>query len=200
MADIETLTADTRYFAQVAAPGTPSASQGVLYVKTDGKIYFKNDAGTEYDLGTSSTPTFVGARAHHNTTQSINDSAWTALNLNSERYDTDAFHDTATNNSRLTVPSAKDGKYLITANVEFAANGTGVRFVQIFLNGITTIALYGPQPGHATLNNRMSVSTVYDLVATDYVEIRVWQSSGGPLNSNSAANYAPEFTISLLGS
>lgn len=50
MANIETLAADTRYFAEVAAPGTPSAGQAVIYVKSDGKIYLKNDAGTETDL------------------------------------------------------------------------------------------------------------------------------------------------------
>ena len=32
------------------APGTPTSGYGVLYEKNDGKVYFKNDAGTEYDL------------------------------------------------------------------------------------------------------------------------------------------------------
>ena len=50
MADIETLAADTRYYSEVAAPGTPSAGTGVVYAKTDGKLYFKNDAGTETEL------------------------------------------------------------------------------------------------------------------------------------------------------
>lgn len=50
MANIETLAADTRYFAETAAPSTPSSGQGVAYEKSDGKLYFKNDAGTEYDL------------------------------------------------------------------------------------------------------------------------------------------------------
>ena len=35
---------------EVAAPSTPDSGYGVLYEKTDGKPYFKNDAGTEYDL------------------------------------------------------------------------------------------------------------------------------------------------------
>ena len=33
-----------------SAPGTPISGYGRLYAKTDGKIYFKNDSGTEYDL------------------------------------------------------------------------------------------------------------------------------------------------------
>jgi hypothetical protein len=34
-------------FAESAAPGTPASGLGVLYVKADGKVYFKNDAGVE---------------------------------------------------------------------------------------------------------------------------------------------------------
>ena len=32
------------------APSTPSSGEGVIYEKNDGKLYFKNDAGTEYEL------------------------------------------------------------------------------------------------------------------------------------------------------
>ena len=39
-----------------SAPGTPASGYGRTYPKSDGKIYFKNDAGTEYDLtGTAFT-------------------------------------------------------------------------------------------------------------------------------------------------
>jgi hypothetical protein len=47
MANIETLLADTRYFVEVAAPGTPSAANVVLYAKSDGLLYSKDDAGVE---------------------------------------------------------------------------------------------------------------------------------------------------------
>lgn len=36
--------------AEISAPGTPDAGFGRIYPKTDGKLYFKNDAGTESDL------------------------------------------------------------------------------------------------------------------------------------------------------
>lgn len=36
--------------AELGAPATPSAGFGRLYAKTDGKIYFLNDGGAEYDL------------------------------------------------------------------------------------------------------------------------------------------------------
>jgi hypothetical protein len=37
-------------FAESSPPGTPSSGLGVVYEKTDGKLYFKNDAGTETEL------------------------------------------------------------------------------------------------------------------------------------------------------
>ncbi len=36
--------------AEISAPATPTSGYGHLYAKTDGKIYWKDDAGTEYDL------------------------------------------------------------------------------------------------------------------------------------------------------
>lgn len=44
---------------EIAAPSTPSTGYGALYAKTDGKLYWKDDGGTESDLtasGGSSLP------------------------------------------------------------------------------------------------------------------------------------------------
>ena len=54
--------AGTMYLREKAsAPGTPFEG-GFVYVKTDGKIYFKNESGVEFDLtstGAASTPTLA---------------------------------------------------------------------------------------------------------------------------------------------
>ena len=50
MADIETIELDGLNFAEVAAPSTPSAASVIVYAKSDGKLYIKDDAGTETDL------------------------------------------------------------------------------------------------------------------------------------------------------
>lgn len=50
-ADLETLAADTRYFAEAAAPSTPSSGQLVTYAATDGTFRVINDAGDEIVLG-----------------------------------------------------------------------------------------------------------------------------------------------------
>jgi len=42
-----------------SAPGTPASGFGVVYVKTDNKIYFKNDSGIEYNLTESAAGTLL---------------------------------------------------------------------------------------------------------------------------------------------
>lgn len=138
----------------------------------------------------------TGARVFHNTTQSIADATNVAVAFNSERYDTATIHDTAVNNTRLTAPAA--GIYQINAHVEFAASATGVRAASLRLNGATLIAgqlIPAPAAGTAFI----TLTTQYLLAATDYVEVIVNQSSGGPLNLSGAANYGTEFAICYLG-
>jgi len=183
---------------EAAAPGTPAAGYGKIYEKTDGKLYFKNDAGTETELTQSSGGYTEGARAYNSANISTPNNTDTVLSFDSERYDTDTIHDNVTNNSRLTATTA--GKYLIVANFRFAANATGHRRAFIRLNGATPIALMrietetsGPQ------YTAMILTTIYDLSATDYVEVVVKQNSGGALNIEAASNYSPEFMMQRIG-
>ena len=64
----------------------------------------------------------------------------TAVTFTTESYDTDAFHNNATNTSRLTVPSvALAGKYRITGNIQISAGVNLEMIVRIRKNGSTTI-------------------------------------------------------------
>ena len=139
----------------------------------------------------------IAARAFHSTTQSIPNNTSTALNFNSERFDTDVIHDNATNNERLTCKTA--GLYLITANIGFAANATGVRAILLQLNGTTFIAsINGPNNG-ASASRRLEVSTLYQLAVNDFVTVLAFQDSGGSLNTEQVANITPEFSMVRLG-
>jgi Tfp pilus assembly protein FimT len=135
------------------------------------------------------------ARVFHNAAQSITSATTTAIAFNSERYDTDTIHDTVTNNSRLTCKTA--GKYAITGQVEFASSATGNRQLFLRLNGATTIA-YKTQAAVNGLITNMDVSTQYDLAVNDYLEVLVWQDSGGSLNVNSSGNNSPEFMMARV--
>lgn len=134
----------------------------------------------------------IGARVYNNAAISINNNTQTALTFNSERFDTDGLHSTSVNTSRLTCTRA--GKHLATAHVEFAANVTGLRFAGIRLNGTTYIAL-DQKPVDSAGAWIASLSTVYEMALIDYIELVVFQNSGGALNVNASGNYSPELAM-----
>jgi hypothetical protein len=136
--------------------------------------------------------TAIGARVYNNAALSINNSTLTVLTFNSERWDTDTIHSTGSSTSRLTCKTA--GRYLISVTVEWANNATGRRGVNLRLNGATVIAVNNETP-LSTGATGMNTTTVYDLAVNDYVEVQVFQDSGGSLNINAGGNYSPEFMM-----
>ena len=132
----------------------------------------------------------------HNAAQSTTTGVDTALAFNTERYDqaggaSSTMHDTVTNNSRLTAIYA--GVYKVSATVEFAANGTGLRWIFFRINGTTTIAKDSRMAVTTGDPTVISLTMDYSFAVNDYVECLVRQSSGGNLNANSTGNYSPEF-------
>ena len=138
------------------------------------------------------------ARVYKSSNQSIADVTEESLIFDgAERFDTDAIHDLATNPSRLTCKTA--GKYAIWAHLSIAYNATGYRYAFIRLNGTTYIAgcSQGLVPGNPI---DISLTTLYDLAVNDYVEVRVYQNSGGALNVTANGNYSPEFGMVRVSS
>lgn len=154
-------------------------------------------------LSVNSRPVIMaGCRVTHNAAQSITSATPTALAFNTERFDTDAFHDTVTNNNRLTVPAGLAGKYHIWAQVEWAAKADAtIRQVLIRLNGTATNLVMRTDLNLNTVSYNLPqpLATVYDLAAGDYVEVVVRQDSGAALNVANTANYGCEFGLQRIG-
>jgi hypothetical protein len=119
-----------------------------------------------------------------------------AITFNSERSDSYAMHDTSTNPSRITVPIA--GWYYVGGHLRFTANATGIRQIAIRFGGSTYIAIHSDNNPDGTYTSVLSVSTVYYLTASDYVELVAFQNSGGNLDIVATANYSPEFAVMRL--
>lgn len=144
------------------------------------------------DLSVMETPNFdIRARVYNSANISIPNSTVTALTFNSERWDTGAtgMHSTATNTNRLTAQLS--GLYHIFGHVSFATNAIGIRVVYIRVNGTTNIAIQSNTA--LSSDSRFSIGTDYYLSVGHYVELLVYQDSGGALNVLSAGNYSPEF-------
>lgn len=122
-------------------------------------------------------------RAYNNAVQSINNTTTTTLTFNSETYDVGAMHSTSSDTSRVTVPTAGDGLYLIVGQTMWEANGTGVRRLSLIKNGATALAESDQASASATRLTAQDAVTIVNLVAGDYVEVTVFQESGGALNA-----------------
>lgn len=163
---------------------------------TSGGTYF-----WAYKLESGSAGGAIGARVNNSTsTVSAGNTTWTSMTWSAENFDTDAFHDTGSNTSRLTCPAGLAGKYLIVGNIQFAANTTGQRGWRILLNGATVIGGdFRNTEASGSVQTRAVVSAIYDLVPGDYVELQGWQSSGGALNMGGSTDYT-WFSIMRLDS
>lgn len=134
---------------------------------------------------------------YHTAAQSVPNATWTTVLFNSEYYDTDAMHDTATNTSRITISTT--GIYLLTANILFDIGGTGNRQVDFMKNGSGFI--YRGQTTNnisASFFTDVSTSTMMSLTAGDYMEVIVYQTNGAALNIRGDAG-GVHFAAAFMG-
>ena len=102
----------------------------------------------------------------------------TLLDFNTEVFDVGAMHDPVTNPSRLTVPAAENGYYLVTAQVAWA-NAGGTKGYWAFLRHNGTIIARDFITGNVAANNVFNrLVAVLALGVGDYVDVQVLQSGG----------------------
>lgn len=138
-----------------------------------------------------------GARVTNSAPVLVGSGGTVALGFDTERFDTDDYHDNAITPSRLTAP--EDGIYTISGSVEWSAGvdapGESFRNLAVRLNGTVFIAQQRVVPidGATTL---MAISTTYQLEAGDFVELVVSHNSASdPLTIVKSEAYSPEFAI-----
>ena len=143
-----------------------------------------------------------GCSVTHSAAQACASGTNTALNFDTEDWDTDGYHDTVTNNTRLTLPFT--GKFLITGWIPWAPqNTTSRRNLEVLKNGSVmemrneTMAA---SSGAGEPNNTIAV--MVNGVAGDYYELIAWQNSGSSLSSShtSATDLRVRFQIFMLAS
>ena len=158
-----------------------------LAVGTNGQtLVADSTASTGLKWATPSASAFVGVYAQTTTTQSIANATYTVMNIGgTDVFDTNSFHDTTTNNSRVTIPSGKAGYYLIIGAIAWKDNATGERQASLKKNG--TIITIQPifSSGNAGGGNFTTNLVVYiaNLAVSDYIEIQGRQYSGGSLGT-----------------
>jgi hypothetical protein len=122
------------------------------------------------------------AVVYHNTTQSLANGVDTSVAFNSELTDSAILHDTVTNNNRITIPSGQGGMWLFTGYVEFAANVTGQRKLNIQTLSGTILASQTLDAAAGANPTRLNVAAIVTLAAADWCQLIASQNSGGALN------------------
>jgi hypothetical protein len=176
--------------------GNATNDSGILSVGANGTTLVADSAEATGLKWQAASSTFVGAGVYSTSATSLSNGTYTAITWNSEEFDTDGFHSTSTNTSRMTIPAGKAGKYLITAswNQNSGADAGNQRLIQIRKNGSairqsdTDIQSYGTY----------SISSVVDAAVSDYFEIFAYQDSGGSMNTGTGVS-TNNFFISYLG-
>lgn len=175
------LSANSR--AQYLPAGTVSAP-GVAVGDTDVGLYSSGTNALDFAtngtkaLGIDSTqfldsPTQPRCSAYHSTTQAFAASTPAVFNLNSEDIDVGSMHDTATNTSRITIPTGGDGLYLVVAQTNFTQDSGTDGEMQVFIrkNGTNTNFVNYRGVSAAGVKAGICVVGLLSLVATDYVEM-----------------------------
>ena len=183
--------------------GSATNDAGVLAVGTNAHILVADSTetlGMKWAAPAASTPTFVGCRLKRNSQQVVSNNTETSIQFNAEDFDTDAFHDNSTNNTRVTIPSGKGGKYLFVGTA-YADTGNvdklGKWYMYLRKNGATALnTTYIEFGGSASGYETWSIYKILDLVATDYIEWRVLQSTG--VSANLDADYQ-SLSVQYLG-
>ena len=179
--------------------GTFDAANLTSGSATDGYVLTADGVGgAAWEAAGSSSGYTQGCRVYNNTNITLSNGVEKALTFNSERYDTDNMHSTVSATNRITITTS--GVYMIWGNVTFTNNAAGVRAAYIYLNGATIIArTQADAVANSSGSTIIQISSIYNLSAGSYLELRAEQNSGGDLAVQSNANYSPEFAVQRIG-
>ncbi len=134
-------------------------------------------------------------RVTNTSTQTIGTGSATAITFNTQTWDNDALHSTASNPARISPSRA--GLWRFGGNIAMDANSSGVVGVIIRLNGVTQVVQ------DLRLNTAtqlfVQLSGEYQCSTSDYAELVVTQTSGANLGT-AVTGSSPSFWASFAGS
>ena len=169
----------------------PSGSGLVRFAAGDTvQVYLYHDRGADldsssvaftlYKLGSGTVGETIGASMGvASSGVAVSASTATAIPWDgTEDWDTDGFHDPATNNTRFTVPAGLGGKYLMEALLKVSApsgDGTKLYLPSLYVNGSLRANLM--RDGfNGSSDQYYGGLAVIDLVAGDYVEVYTYNT------------------------
>ena len=154
---------------------TTSSGSGTITLGQSGETVDMANGSITLNSTMKNTPAF---KAYYNGSQTISNNSSTKITVyGTEEYDTD----NAFASNRFTVPSGKAGKYMFFATLsDDTGSSSNTNAFSFFFkkNGSADI---GNTSAFLTAYQQMQVFAVDDLSVGDYVEVYLYQSSGGSL-------------------
>ena len=190
-----------RYNTQTGGfAGDPASGYAWHWVNGTGSysgVFVENDQGDIYGPFVDYNE---GARVYNDANLPIANETEVDLAFNSEVYDTNNIHSLATGtNSRLTCNVA--GKYLIIGHFWFESQVAEIGFRNAYIKVNDSIYLCQqilPVRANPT-SVSMELSTIAHLNVGDYVNLSVYQDSGGELDVRYIADRTPYFMMQKIG-
>lgn len=195
-------------------------AQNLSTLTTAGDIAYASAAGTPARLGIGSTSqvltvaagvpswatpasgtTFHGCSLWSAAAISVTNYTYFLCPFGSENYDTDNYHSTSTNTSRITIPTGLGGKYLITASLSNTSYHAVLAYIKFKVNGaeagfnaLTGLNFESRFYAAGAGGDWAGASVVLNLAAGDYVEMYgLWDST------TASSLVANSFQASYLG-
>lgn len=135
----------------------------------------------------------MGARVYRTINQSLPTATESVISFTNVLYDPQGLFDFGTA-TRLT--AILSGVYLISGHVEFE-NVSALARVSLQVNGTTIIASHSHPSG---AGQRFSISTLYRLEPTDYVQLLAYHERGSNMSVEPRVRYSPELAMQWVGS
>jgi hypothetical protein len=169
--------------------GTGSGTYDNLPIGTTGQVLTADTTVSPYKVKwatAASGSTFAGCLLHNNdaSQSGISNNVWTAITFDSELLDSDGYHSTSTNTSRITIPSGKAGKYFVFGGGFNSTSTTGYQLLNVWKNGARIIS--GQDLGTTNVDadsGRPTFVFIFDLAVGDYLELMFRQDSGGSVST-----------------
>ena len=179
--------------------GTADNTIDRLAVGTDGYTLVA-DSSTATGLAYAApagAPSFAGVQltASSSGVQTIPNNTFTKLTFDVENYDVGSY---AASSDTITIPSGKDGYYLVIGRAFWEDNATGLRQMAIYKNGA---AVYQNNAVASTTYPTSMVQAVFSAVEDDTIELYVKHTKGSDANiyKSQTNDAGGSFSAAFLG-